>query len=43
MSLEPNNTITFGSKQVTLNQYETATVPATLLSAGSLRSGAPLT
>ncbi|HEY0681185.1 MAG TPA: right-handed parallel beta-helix repeat-containing protein [Steroidobacter sp.] len=39
MSLEPNTTITFGSKQVTLNRYETATVPATLFSAGSKFSG----
>jgi hypothetical protein len=39
MSLEPNNTITFGSRQVTLNQYETATVPVTQFSAGTKFSG----
>src|SRR5688500_12096289 len=39
MSLEPNNTITFGGYQVTLQQYETAAVPETAFTSGTKFSG----
>lgn len=39
MSLEPNNTITFGSYQLTLQQYQTASVPASAFTSGTKFSG----
>ena len=39
MSLEPNNTITVGTEQVTLQQYQRATIPAAAFTSGSKFSG----
>ncbi|HKE96877.1 MAG TPA: hypothetical protein VKB34_21395, partial [Povalibacter sp.] len=39
MSLEPGNTITAGSSQVTLQQYETASIPAAAFTSGTKFSG----
>lgn len=39
MSLEPNNTITVGGTQVTLQQYQRATIPPTAFTSGSKFTG----
>lgn len=39
MSLEPNNTIAYGTGQITLQQYQRATIPATAFTSGSSFTG----
>jgi hypothetical protein len=42
MSREPNNTITFGSFQLTLQQYQTASIPASAFTSGTKFTGTGL-